>query len=205
MRCTQTCYRQKHKESCEDVEGPGISRLVRKFTSNPLLVACLQMCLIYHFNLLHNSDPDRPFMARIDVGIEPSDITTCFHLFDGAEIKTEVEGMLQLNAITTCDLVANPLIPNRLNVWQRIREEVNAKGGLSDPVGLVEFVNDTQHSITTPIHISREAITIAAQRREPFQFQSALGHIREVPLSAMSCLEFVTSLSFLVTHPDIVL
>lgn len=194
-----------HKKSCEDVEGPGISRLVRKFISNPVLGTCLRLCLIHHFDLLHNLDPNRQFMARIDVGIEPSDIATCFQLFAGGEIKTdsEVEGMLQLNTLSTCNLVAKPLTPNRLHIWHCMREKVSAEGGLSDLVGLVEFVNDTQHSITTPIQIPHAAIVLSAQRAEPFQFQSAFG-IREVPMSAMACLEFVSSLLFLVTHPDIV-
>jgi hypothetical protein len=177
--------------------------LVRKFTSNHLLVTCLRLCLIHHFDLLHNSDPNRQFMARIDVGIEPSDIATCFQLFAGGEIKTEVEGMLQLNTLSTCNLVAKPLTPNRLHIWHCMREKVSAEGGLSDLVGLVEFVNDTQHSITTPIQIPHAAIVFSAQHAEPFQFLSALG-IREVPMSAMACLEFVSSLLFLAIHPDIV-
>jgi hypothetical protein len=128
-------------------------------------------------------------MARIDVGIEPSDISVCYQLFADAEFESEVEGMLQLNALITCDLVAKPLTSTRMQMWRRLREGVNALGCSSDAVGLVEFVNDTNHSFTTPIHITQPALN-AARGGEPFQFHSALG-IREVPLSAMSCMEFV--------------
>jgi hypothetical protein len=195
------CYRQKHKKTCEDVEGPGISRLVRKFQSNRFLLALLQVCLIFHFDLLRHSDPDKPFMARIDVGIEPSDISVCYQLFAGAEFESEVEGMLQLNALTTSNLVAKPLTSNRMQMWRRFREEVNSEGCSSDAVGLVEFVNDTNHSFTTPIHITQPALIIA-RGGKPFQFHSALG-IREVPLSAMSCLELVLCLPSLITCPDV--
>jgi hypothetical protein len=75
-------------------------------------------------------------MARIDVGIEPSDISICHQLFKGAEIRSEVEGMLQLNALTTYDLSERPLGPMRLQVWRRAREELNAAGCFSDGVGL---------------------------------------------------------------------
>lgn len=115
----QPYYRDKHKKSCHDVEGKGISRLVRKFATNKLLMGLLQVCLICRFNLLHNSAPDKPFMAHIDVEIEPSDITVCYQLFAGAEIGSEVEGMLQLNALTTCNLVAQPLTLNRMELWRR--------------------------------------------------------------------------------------
>ena len=186
---TPQCYRKKHKKNCKDVEGSGISRLVRKFQSNRLLVALLQVSLICHFDLLRKSDPDRPFMAHIDVGIEPSDISVCYRLFAGAEFESELEGMLQLNALIRCDLVAKPLSSSRMQVWRRCREEVNALGCSSDAIGLVEFVNDSNLSVTTPIHISQSALN-AVRDGDPFQFHSVFGN-REVPLSAMSCFELV--------------
>ena len=126
-------------------------------------------------------------MAHIDVGIEPSDIVVCHQIFAGEEFEQEVEGMLQLNALITSDLVANPLTSSRMQMWRRLREEVNALGCSSDAVALVEFINDSNLSLTMPIHIIQSALIIA-QGGKPFH--SALG-IREVPLSAMSCLELV--------------
>jgi len=180
-----------HKQTCREVKGPGISRLVRKFASNKLLMIFLQACLICRFDLLHNSAPDKPFMARIDIGIEPSDIAVCYQLFVGAEIANEVEGMLQLNHLSTFDLVTQPLTPNRLELWRRMREEVNSMGCSSDPVGLVEFVNDSEHSIIVPVHIQQPAVMVA-RRAVPFKWDSALSS-REVPMSDMSCLEFINT------------
>jgi hypothetical protein len=130
------------------------------------------------------------FMARIDVGIEPSDKTIGFKLFSGADVSGDIEGILQLNAITSCDLITNPLTPNRLHVWRRGREEANAAGCSSDAVGLVEFVNDSHHSVTMPIQVGKGAM-LAVQHAEPFKFISAIGHIREVPMNALTCLEWV--------------
>lgn len=156
----------------------------------------LQVCLICRFNLLRNAAPDKPFMARIDVGIEPSDITVCYQLFAGAEIESKVEGMLQLNALTTCDLVAQPLTPNRMELWRRIREETNAAGYSSEAVGLVEFVNDSEHSITLPVQIQAGSVLLA-QRADPFEWVNPLGGSRKAPLSDMSCLELVSYLYYL--------
>ena len=191
--------------SCENVEGPGITRLLRKFQSNKFLQVVLQACLVCEFDLLRNSDPNRPFMARIDIGIEPSNMGVCYQLFAGVEFESEVVGMLQLNALTRADLVTGPLTPNRMQIWRRCREEVNALGCSSDAVGLVEFVNDSHHSITTAIHITKEALNLA-QVAEPFEFNSTLFGISKAPFTAMTCLESVLSLVlFLVTHPDVLL
>jgi hypothetical protein len=163
---------------------------LRKFAANKLLTLFLQASLICYFDLLHNSDPNKKFMARIDVGIEPSDKTVGFKLFSGADVSGDIEGILQLNAITPCDLVTKPLTPNRLHIWSRAREEANAAGCSSDAVMLIEFVNDSPHSVTMPIHIGTGAM-LAAQRADPFKFISAIGHIREVPMNALTCLEWV--------------
>ena len=71
-----------------------------------------------------------------------------------------------------------------MQMWRRFRKEVNA---LSDAVGLVEFVDDSNlfsHNVVT------QPALIIAQGGKVFQFHSALG-IREVILSAMSCLGLV--------------
>lgn len=141
-------------------------------------------------------------MARIDVGIEPSDVGVCFQLFAGVECDSEVVGMLQLNALTGGDLLKAPLTPLRMQIWRRSREAVNALGCSSDAVGLVEFVNDSCHSITAPIHITKSALTFAREA-EPFELNSTLFGMSELPFSAMACLESVSLVLFLVTYPDI--
>jgi len=132
-------------------------------------------------------------MARIDVGIEPSDMAVCYQLFAGAEFESEVEGMLQFNALTPGDLVTEPLTPNRMQMWRRCREQVNASDCSSDAVGLVEFVNGTHHSITMPIHITKQALTYA-QTATPFEYHSTLFGVSEILFSAMGCLEYMNSI-----------
>lgn len=129
-------------------------------------------------------------MGCIDVGIEPSDKTVGPKLLSGADVGGNIEGILQLNAITPCDLVTKPLTSNRLHIWRHGRELANAAGCSSDTVGLIEFVNDSPHSVTMPIHIGKGA-TLSAQRADPFKFISSIGHIREVPMNALTCLEWV--------------
>ena len=115
-------YRHKHKESCHDIEGPSISRVLRKFAANKLLTGLLQASLVCYFGLLHNSDPNKIFMARIDVGIKPSDKTIGFKLFSGADVSGDIEGILQLNAITPCDLITKPRIGFTYGVVAGIQE-----------------------------------------------------------------------------------
>ena len=129
-------------------------------------------------------------MARIDIGIEPSDKTIVFKLFSGADVSGDIEGILQLNAITPCDLITKPLAPNRLHMWHRGREEANAAGCLSHAVSLIKFVNDSNPSVMMPIQIAKGAM-LAVQHAEPLKFLSTIGHIHEVPMNDLTCLEWV--------------
>ena len=100
-------------------------------------------------------------MAHIDVGIKPSDKTIVFKLFSGADVSGNIEGILQLNAITPCDLIAKPLTLNRLHMWHRGREEANAAGCSSHAVGLIEFVNDSDQSVSIRKNLKCEFMVIA--------------------------------------------
>ncbi|KIM43737.1 hypothetical protein M413DRAFT_387664 [Hebeloma cylindrosporum] len=193
--CSRECQKehwQIHKKKCEDVEGTGLSRLVRKLQSNKWLLFLLEVCVVCNSDLLRRkSDPDRPFMARINVGIEPTDISVCYQLFTGAEFESEMEGMLQLNAVTPLE-DPGPLAPHMMPLWNNFREVTNGLGFSSDAVGLLEFVNTSDHSITTSIHITQPALEYA-QAAKPFRGHSALFGVSEVPFSAMSCLEQINS------------
>ena len=75
-------------------------------------------------------------------------------------------------------------------MWHRGREEANAVGCSSHAVGLIKFVNDSNQSVTMPIQIAKGAM-LAMQHAEPFKFLSTIGHIREVPMNDLTCLEWV--------------
>jgi hypothetical protein len=186
---TLSFIRPTHKPTCgPEVKGSGILKLAQNFFSNKLISLFLQICLILDFDLLRNRSTNRPLMARLDVGIEPSDITLFLQLLYGADIGTNVEGIFQINAVSP-DGSGRPLSANHMEIWRDARNQITAQGFASDPVVIVELVKDSKNSIHLPLHI-QEAAFIVARRAEPFVNVSALTGVKtEKPMSAMACIE----------------
>jgi hypothetical protein len=150
------------------------------FTSNPLIMGFLKLSVIFNCGLLDNPGIgiDVTFVARVDIGIEPSDILDFIGLYHGDKaVEEKLQGM-------------------RLHLWREIREKYNAEGFAKDPVGLVEFVDgscggDWKNGITVGLHIPTTVIDMA-RKREPFVRVSAVtGAQFKQPMSAMACLEYI--------------
>lgn len=174
-------------------ESTGILKLIQKFAANIVLMSMLQICLILEFDLLRNPAADTPFMARVNVGIEPSDITSFFQLLAGTDINTDkIEGMFQINAVVPLPAGTASVSPKWMEIWRAARKESAAAGFGSDPIGLVEYIYDTEHSVMLLVHIQRPALK-AAQKALPFVRTSALTGARiEKPLSPNGCIECVS-------------
>jgi hypothetical protein len=168
-------------------------------TINPVIFGYLKVGVIFACGLFDNPRIgfDTPFMARVDIAIEPSDILDFAGLyFNDKAVGEKLQGMVQVNAITPWKSMQAPLTPTRLNVWHKARASRNAEGFSKDPVGLIEFVGrrsgyDAGNSMTTELHIPAVALAIA-RRREPFVGVSAVtGALIKKPMSTAACLEFV--------------
>jgi len=198
--CSKECQMQdwsRHKKTCKEVEGSGILKLINAFLANKVLMGYLKACLVFNFDLIRKPAIDAPFFARVDLGIEPSDITTCFNLYAGAEINSDkIEGMLQVNAVTPRrpNSTSVPLTPKSMEIWRRAREKADLEGFTSDSVGLLEFINNNpDNALTCAIHI-QAPILYLVKKRSPFVTTSSMtGKCTEQPMSAMSCIEFINT------------
>lgn len=203
--CSKECQKKhwpKHKPTChEDERSSGLLKLVQMITINPVIFGYLKVGAVFACGLLDNPRIgfDTPFLARVEIAIEPSDILDFVGLyFNDKAVGEKLQGMVQINAITPwkSSSMQAPLTPKRLNLWHEARARCNAEGFAKDPVGLVEFVgcrseHDAGNSMTTQLHIPAVALTIA-RRREPFVGVSAVtGALIKQPMSAAACLEFV--------------
>ena len=189
---------------CHDVER-GITRLINAFLANPILKGYLQTCLALDFDLVKKPAPDTPFMARVDVGLEPSDITVFLRLYAGMYGNTEpeeIEGMLQINAVTPSPQGITPHL-HRLDSWRETRKELCANGQASTPVVIVEFIsNGTPGAYSCVLPISPVALSIAKENK-PFEYLSALTGRSSIPMSATACLESVFSSCALVVATEL--
>jgi hypothetical protein len=146
------------------------------------------MILIFEFDLLRDHSVDKPLMERIDIGVEPSNILNFAKLLYGEDVGTDVEGMLQINLISP-DKTGTPLTPMRMEMWRNKKKEMRDAGSASIPVAIIEFVKDSQNSISFALPIHETAFTIAREG-SPFERVSSLTGIKtETPLNAISCVE----------------
>jgi hypothetical protein len=96
--------RPAHKRVCHEVEhSSGVLKLVRMFSVNPLLMMYLKVAIVLDCDLLN--DPrigiEVPFVARVDIAFEPSDIFDFVGLyFNDKVVREKLQGMLQVNAMT---------------------------------------------------------------------------------------------------------
>ncbi|KAF7292590.1 MYND-type domain-containing protein [Mycena indigotica] len=193
----QTAHWPTHKKTCHLVEGPGIQKLVQNFCANSVLNKHLQACLALAFDLHIKSRLDSPFIARVDIGIEPADIMDFFNVFLGRDGESDTpiaspnpskppvaskRGMLQITAFqpsTICKL--EELTEMRQEIWKKARESADQAGCEGDSVGLVEFASggerhDVDMSFPHPQVDDQSAIT---------------SEVTEVPFSIATCIEFM--------------
>jgi len=192
--CSKECQTQdwpQHKKTCNKVEDSGILKLLNAFVANNALMMYLQTCLVFQFDLIRKPSINAPFLARVDVGIEPSAITSFIQLCAGAEINSEkIEGMLQINAVTPRQ-PNSASEPTSIDIWRRAREEADLEGLTSDSLGIVEFHHNNSGTILSCVIHIQALILSLAKEGAPFVRLSAITGRTEFPMNAMTCIECI--------------
>lgn len=170
------------------------------FSANPLLMEFLGIEIASHYDLF--DDPqigfDVPFVAHVDIAMEPSNI---FHFiglyFNHMAVGEHLPGMLQVNAVTPWhSSLRDRLTPEQLHMWREARARYNARGFAKDPVGLVEFIsyNCTEglgNSMTTELLIPAVVLDDARNRKPLFIHIIAVAGTLFCAPSNMTCLEYL--------------
>lgn len=140
-------------------------------------MAHLSVGIVYECGLLENPRIgfDLPFLARVDIAIEPSEIHDFIRLYVNEESFGEkLQGMVQVNALSAWNPSINdPLTPMRQRLWRDTRAKFNAQGFAKNPVGLIEFIDCAENSVTAELYIPTFVVE-SAKKREPFVCASAL-------------------------------
>ncbi|KIK79966.1 hypothetical protein PAXRUDRAFT_833820 [Paxillus rubicundulus Ve08.2h10] len=201
--CSKQCQKNdwsRHKPTCTPVErSSGILKLVDNFMANELLYNMIALCTVIDLDLPNDkcrAGFDIPFMAHVDVSVEPSDAFNFVKLFLTEEpVDPKLEGMVQINRFLSYIPGHSghpPFPPERMEMWKRARAQATADGFPDRLVGFVEFVynvNDN-HSLLTTFRISPDALTTDIS--EPFSFISGITGARvEKPVNVATCMELM--------------
>jgi hypothetical protein len=161
------------------------------FMANQFLNTMLQACFILHFDLLRHPQLDKPFIARVESGVKPADLTKTFRVFMGETIPKDekILGMIQVNGFSS---VPPEYLEERrrLKMWRDARQSTDDPGYRDTSIGLVEFGNaGSEQTIMFPIHIGAAALEFV-QSSAPWTMTSAItGEVTKVPFNLESCLE----------------
>ncbi|KAJ7801499.1 hypothetical protein B0H14DRAFT_2895220 [Mycena olivaceomarginata] len=198
--CT-TCFKSEADEPglklsrCRKCKGAWYcsKRPEHKKWCTELLNMMLQACFILHFDLLSHPQLDKPFIARVDIGVEPADLTKLLRIFMGETLPKDekILGMIQVNGFSS---VPPEYLeePRRLKLWCDTRQNADDLGHRDTSIGLVEFGKaGSEQTIMSPIHIGAAALDFV-RRATPWERTSAVtGEIIKAPFNLGSCLEFI--------------
>ncbi|KAG2152549.1 uncharacterized protein EDB93DRAFT_250205 [Suillus bovinus] len=191
-------WRNKNRPYSES----GVLKPIRMFSANPFLMAFLKIVIAYDYVLLDNPQLgfDVPFVARVYVAVEPSNILDFFELcLNDQAVRKKLQGMLQVRCVTVAPCHPSTqgfLTPEQLQMWREARAQYNAGGFAEDPVGLIEFIDyscaeDLVNSVTSQLLIPA-AMLDNARAREPFAGLSTVtGTQFNEPMSAATCLQYL--------------
>ncbi|KAJ7086302.1 hypothetical protein C8R43DRAFT_311939 [Mycena crocata] len=135
--CSKECQRKDwptHKPTCREADGLNMKKVSRALHGSTYINGQLQACFILAFDLLRNSRADRPFAARIDIGVEPTDVEQFMPVYNGRS-GDQVQGMVQVNAFTP--LPDSFIVPQAREIWRLTKENIGENGFGFCPVGLL--------------------------------------------------------------------
>ncbi|KAF8959841.1 hypothetical protein BDZ97DRAFT_1373598 [Flammula alnicola] len=158
---------------------------------DPLLHMHLQVLIALEFKLIDDPSLTTPFIARVDITIEPSDFKVLYKMLETKDKPEEMEGMLQIAAMTAPPYL--PLNHTSQKMWNDARREMDDAGKADHPVGLVQFMNHTAPPMTYPITISPNSFEVVRQKLHlnvPLSNGTTFGS----PLSILAVVQYINAL-----------
>ena len=153
---------------CGESKAAAKLKLVQTLTADSHVELGLMDTFCLAFRLCEKMILDRPLIARVDLAVDPADMSTIFSLTSGKQTPEDypdgVEGMLQIKSFVPLD-PDTAIDAGRRKIWEqaRLKNHILHPGPVGKtPTGLIDFhMEGTDQIITIPLNIYDKAIELS--------------------------------------------
>lgn len=148
----------------------------------------IQSCFALAFDLQHRQQLDRPFAARLDIGVEPTDILKFYDVYTGRPTDSNIPGMVQLNAFTP--FPDTFIEEGWMSIWRKARETASLNGFPNAAVGILIVSKSSGLICTYALMIQQRIIDYIRQTPKLTNISAVTGQTTEQPLDVAGCMEY---------------
>jgi hypothetical protein len=166
-----------------------MAKIAQTLYASTFLNMQLQGAFIDAFDLLRDPRLDRVFAARIDIGVEPTDLMAFMKIYNGGPPAEKAEGMVQVNAFTP--LPDAWITEQAAQVWRSTRESTTSAGLATSPVGLVVLSKANALVQIFPIIILPQMMDLMRNSPTFTRVSSFTGITTVVPVNVANLMGYV--------------
>ncbi|KAJ7660577.1 hypothetical protein B0H17DRAFT_1144946 [Mycena rosella] len=171
-----------HKIACLEIDSSlSLSKVSKTLRSSLYLGRQLQGCFVLAYDLLRNQQLDKPFAARLDIGVEPVKLRDILEIYGGRPVE-KVQGIVQVNAFTP--LPNRYLTETHMAMWSHYRETVAVGELAAYPVVMLFLSMANSLVMAQPIAIT--PLAMDWMRSAPIMVNLEGG--REEPITIDDCM-----------------
>ncbi|KAJ4471960.1 hypothetical protein J3R30DRAFT_3522257, partial [Lentinula aciculospora] len=167
-----------------------------------MLSGLIEVYCIAAYDILNPDHANRPlkllYLLRINLGIEPAEISKFMEMFHQQRSFSPLPGMVQVNAITHSseydkEYFGRPYRKDVKYVEESVDDNMKSENGL--PVMILGFVlrGDVATSVSVVTFLTPQAMEVA-RKRELYTQVSSIRGTYQVPFSTDSTIEFFNGL-----------